>query len=358
MWYAEQKIEGRRTGRTEQMKRTGNIWKPLAILLGITLLFSMTACRDAEQKQNGGHNRKQQEISSRKEALNPKENVTVSLWIVETEESSYHEIYENAVSEFEEDYPKIKIDFGYYESESYKTKLKNAVATNELPDVFFSWQGGFSQNFAESGKLLNLEPYYEQSYQTLLPEEKTQNSRYEGGELYGVGFSSNCSVLMYNKAILERCGLKPPDTWAEFMEVCRALSNQGITPLAVSMKDTWCLACIHDQLIVKSVGHDAAEQMICGEMPYEGEACIFAAEQMRELADMPAFFEDAAQLSYNEQLERFKEGKAAMMVQLDINCQDVYNTAEDPEIFAVREFPVVNRKIAVTEHGFRWNRSR
>lgn len=333
------------------MKYTKRLRKVISIfLIGISLIFSSVSCRKTEEQEKKEEVQKQQETSEKEKILKESgKKVTLNLWSVETEISLYHKAYENAIREFEKDYPDIKINFEYFEGESYKTKLKNAVATNELPDIFFSWQGGFSQYFAESGKLLDLSSYYEKEYRDLLPEDKTQNSRYDGNRLFGVGYSGNCSVLMYNKEILNRYGLEVPESWEEFMNICRGLSNHGITPLAVSMKDTWCLACIHDQLVVKGAGHDMTEKMIMGEEQYEGEACRFAAQQMKELADMPAFFPDATEISYNEQLERFKDGKAAMMVQLGNNCNDVYSTVDHPEIFDVKEFPVVKDTVSVTE---------
>ncbi len=335
------------------VKRMHRLKKVISILLGMSLIFSLALYQKQTVEQETREKRdsnKWQETQGKEEALvRPKNKITLNLWLIETETTLLHKAYTNAIKEFEKDYPDIKINFEYFESESYKTKLKNAVATNELPDIFFSWQGGFSQYFAESGKLLNLEPYYEKEYKDLLPEEKTKNSRYNGKGFYGVGYSEICSVLMYNKDILNHYNLEAPDNWEEFMNVCRVLSSQGMTPLAVSMKDTWCLACIHDQLIVKGAGHDMVEKMLNGDEKYEGKACTFAAQQMKELADMPAFFSDATEISYNEQLERFKEGKAAMMVQLGNNCNDVYSTSDHSEIFDVKEFPIVNNEISVTE---------
>ena len=55
--------------------------------------------------------------------------------------------------------PDVQIKVETVENERYKTKIKTAFATNELPDIFYSWGGGFSKPFIESGKVLSLNQY-------------------------------------------------------------------------------------------------------------------------------------------------------------------------------------------------------
>ncbi|MFU7517936.1 extracellular solute-binding protein, partial [Clostridium sp. HCS.1] len=68
-------------------------------------------------------------------------------------------IGEEVIQEWNENNPNIQIKSEIVENERYKTKIKTAIATNELPDIFFSWGSGFSKPFVESGKVLNLNPY-------------------------------------------------------------------------------------------------------------------------------------------------------------------------------------------------------
>jgi len=45
----------------------------------------------------------------------------------------------------------------------------SAVAANELPNIFFTWAGGFSSSFIDSGKVHPLDEYYE-NYKNELPK--------------------------------------------------------------------------------------------------------------------------------------------------------------------------------------------
>lgn len=85
---------------------------------------------------------------------------TLTMWTIATESDSFHKPYLQAIKEFEKNHPGVKINMETFENESYKTKIKAAVAANELPDIFFTWSGGFSESFVSSGKVMCLDDYY------------------------------------------------------------------------------------------------------------------------------------------------------------------------------------------------------
>lgn len=340
------------------MKR--KLKRTMAASIAGMMAFSLAACGSSGGTESTGESdaaeapaEKYSDSTSIKtlaEALNPDEEVELDLWCIANESDSYHNAYVTALEDFEKTYPKVKVNIEYYENESYKTKLKSAMAADEIPDIVYSWQGGFSQSFAEAGKLLSLTPYYEAEYTELLPESHTQNGRYVDGSLYTTSFSVNCSLLMYNKKIFSQYGLTAPTTWDEFMEVCQKLADNGVAPIATSAKDVWCLAVLHDALGLKSAGHDKTVAALTRSGgSYDDDDFLFAAQQIQKLTEMGAFVEGAAGLSYNEQLELFRTGGAAMMPQLANACMDVYNAADNPDDFDVVRIPVVGDNAAVTD---------
>ena len=58
---------------------------------------------------------------------------TLTLWSIATESDSFHHAYIQAIADFEVANPGIKIKMETFENQSYKTKIKSAVAANELP---------------------------------------------------------------------------------------------------------------------------------------------------------------------------------------------------------------------------------
>jgi len=269
------------------------------------------------------------------------EETVLTVWSISTESDAFHPAYLRAIEEFEESHPGVKIQFETFENESYKTKIKSAVAANELPDVFFTWGGGFSKLFVESGKVLDLDSYYG-DYSDALPETVLNNATYDG-KLYGSVFTTPVSVIFYNKVMFEAQGLEVPTTWDEWKNVCQTFLDAGITPIGTSVKDTWVLAMTHDAMVLKSAGPEKLQSTLLRESgSYEDADFLNAVEKLKELADMGAFSESADGLTNDEASADFYAGNVAMYTTGSWMAGSIQRDAENPEDFGVMPVPVLN----------------
>ena len=278
---------------------------------------------------------------SAKSEKNVGDEKTLTVWSIATESDAFHPAYTKAIEDFEKSHPGVKIKFETFENESYKTKIKSAVAANELPDVFFTWAGGFSKSFVESGKVLELDSYYEK-YKEDLPETSVANTTYNG-KLYGSVIATPVSMMFYNKKIFEENKVEVPTTWEEWKAVCETLKQNGVTPIGVSAKDTWVLAMTHDAMALKSAGADKLQKALLKEgQPYNDSDFLYAAEKLQELIDMGAFSNSAIGLSNDEASADFYAGKAAMYITGSWMAGSIQTDAENPDDFGVTPIPVLN----------------
>lgn len=51
-----------------------------------------------------------------------------------------------------------------------------------------------------------------------------------GGKTYGVGAVEATSGIIYNKEIFERYGLSVPQTYQDFLNICKTLKSKGLLP--------------------------------------------------------------------------------------------------------------------------------
>ena len=270
---------------------------------------------------------------------------TLTLWSIATESDSFHTAYAKAISDFESSHPGVKIVHETFENESYKTKIKSAVAANELPDVFYTWAGGFSQPFVESGKVLDLTTYYDK-YKEDLSEAANANITYDG-KTYGSTLVTPVSAMWYNQKIFKENNLEAPETWDEFVTVCKTLKDAGVTPIATSAKDKWVLAMLHDGLTLKSVGPDKLQKTLLKQGgSYSDPDFLLSAQKIKELSDIGAFIDGAAALSNDEASAEFYAGKAAMYFTGSWMGGSIMTDAADPTDFSVAPIPVVNDKNA------------
>lgn len=279
-------------------------------------------------------------------ALNPDEKIELTMWSPSTEADAFHHGYITAIEEFQEAHPNITVTMEVFENETYKQKIQAAAAGNELPDIFYSWQGGYSQTFVEAGKCLDLTPYYEE-YQNDLPAAAVGNVTFNGS-VYGTAYSACCSGLFYNKKLFEEYDLKVPGTWEEFRKACQAFVDNGISPIVTTSKETWVLAVLHDALALKSAGNEKVVSTLTRSGgSYDDPDFLYAAQQLRELVDMGAFVEGCSGISCAEAETMFFEGNVPMLVSLSL--LEPSNYSDTPEDYDFAPFPTVNDRAAATD---------
>ncbi len=269
------------------------------------------------------------------------EKTELVMWSISTESDAFHDAYTKAIADFEASHEGVTVKHETFENESYKTKIKSSVAANDLPDVFFSWAGGFSQAFVDAGKVLCVDDYYT-AYKDEISEAALTNLKYDG-KLYGSVICTPVSCMWYNQKILNDNGCKVPETWEELEEVCNTLKSKNITPIATSAKDTWVLAMLHDGLTLKSAGPDKLYKTLKKEGgSYSDPDFLASAQKIKELADMGAFIDGASGLSNDEASAEFYAGNAAMYFTGSWMAGSIMTDAEDPSDFSVAPIPVIN----------------
>ena len=108
------------------------------------------------------------------------------------------------------------------------------------PDILQVRAYGALQPFARPEFLVPLEDK--------VPELKTFSPQWldgarsrADGKVYGVPFAVQTLVVFYNKKLLARAGVQPPQTWDQFLAALKTLKDHGITPLANGAKEGWTL---------------------------------------------------------------------------------------------------------------------
>lgn len=319
--------------------------KVTALLLATTMVLGMTACGSETKPATEEPEATETEVSENADTEATTEDakeVTLTVWSIATESDAFHPAYLKAIEEFEAAHPGVTIDFETFENESYKTKIKSAVAANELPDVFFTWGGGFSTSFVESGKVLPLDSYYP-AYESGISKAALGNATYND-VLYGSAICTPVSALFYNKKMFAEKGLTPPTTWDEFVNVCKTFKDAGITPIGISVKDTWVLAMTHDALTLKSAGPEKVKAVLTGQegASYNDPDFIESAKKIQDLVGMGAFLDGATGLSNDEASQEFYAGNVPMYITGSWMAGSLQTDPENPEDFDVAPIPVIN----------------
>ena len=162
--------------------------KIIALALVLCMVLAMFACTS-------------------KPASSGEEKTVLKLWCIATESDGNRPAYLKAIEEYEKANPNVKIEMEAYENESYKTKIKAAMMggdTSDLPDIFFSWSGGFLGEFVNAGRAYCLDDYFK-AYEGQLPESMLSTTTYNGKH-YGVPTTFNIVAMYANMDLLAQVG--------------------------------------------------------------------------------------------------------------------------------------------------------
>lgn len=151
---------------------------------------------------------------------------------------NYRDAFEAVAQEYMKIHPDVDVRIQIISVGGYATWIRTALAggMETAPDIY---NFNFGSGFYESGKAINLQPYldsenpytgrrwrdsFEPQYLRMLAE---------GGDYPQIPLNYIEIGIFYNQEIFDRLGLDVPETWEEYMEVCQAIKDAGIIPVAM-----------------------------------------------------------------------------------------------------------------------------
>ena len=245
-----------------------------------------------------------------KKEHNTEKIITLTFWHIwaQTSNDTNGSIVEGIIEEWNKNNPNIQIKSEIVENERYKTKLKTAVATNELPDIFFSWGNGFSEPFINSEKVLSLNNYLDESTIDNVKDKMFDNVKYDN-KIYGLPISFSVGTFYYNKTLFEENKINIPKNYDELLYAIKAFSDLGIIPIGASGMDNWTGMLYYDILALQEGGVKGVEKALEGE---NYELLLKTAYKMKELVNSGAFKQDDLNFTRDELEMKFKNGEVAM----------------------------------------------
>lgn len=218
-----------------------------------------------------------------------------------------------ALASTRKQFPDIEIEHLGMGGEAYKAKLPVASAADELPDIFFAWGGGASEPFVAGKRVLQIDKFAADGTLSRLVPGSTDNFIYDG-KLYGLPLYISTGNLYVNKELLATAGVKIPTDWNEFIFAVNALKEKGITPVALGAKDRWPVLFWASILNIRMGGSDAMNAALRKTGSFDTPEFVAAANKYKELIDMGTFGANFIGTSYDDAVNSFLTGKAAMIL--------------------------------------------
>lgn len=277
----------------------------LLIALAIGLL---AGCGNANKENaSSGNNESASSNSGGNDAESPASGKEVKLRVATSFAGSdpWVPAWTEAVKAFQETHPNVKIvdESTPVNQEALRTKIKADVATGNLADVMFYFNGSETKMLQESGEIVT----WEDELQKDAEWSQTFNAsildkvKYDG-KLYSLPYIGFYEGLFWNKTLFDKYQLAAPTTYDAFLKAVEVLAQNDIIPFATSLTTPY----IQEALVLSLVGPE-------GQKNAYDPSWAPAINIIKELKEKKAFPRDALTLDDDKAQALFAGEKAAMM---------------------------------------------
>ncbi len=221
------------------------------------------------------------------------------------------DFYESLIEEFEEEHPKINIEFEV--PPEPVTVMRTKLTRNKLPDIMsisgdslYGEMGreGFLYDFSDSDLLTTIQPTYLDMLSRLVGEEVDGN--------YGIPYATNAVSVIYNKDKLTKYNLEVPTTWDEFIQVLQTVKDNGEIPIYYTLQDAWTAMPSWNAIASNLVPKDFNVMKTNGETTFQ--------ESYQEVAEKAATLTEYGQrdiigVGYDDGNRAFANGEGVFYIQ-------------------------------------------
>lgn len=242
--------------------------------------------------------------------------------------------YKRAQDHYNSSQDEIELSVGM-ETGDYNTYLGAKTAANDLPDLFVVTPYSQVEQFAKSGKIVDLsdQPFVDRIY------PNTKEACMYDGKIYAYPLAQDFMGMFYNVEYFDKAGIKEiPKTIDEFEEVCKKLEKAGYTPIAATYKDTEALNHVFSCLLGAAVNENS-EDWIASMQSEGGSFDIKNKDFIFRFCDILKKYsgDNYMDADYSAGYNTFVSGDAAMLLSGEwslLNLMDV-NPDAQMGVFAV-----------------------
>jgi raffinose/stachyose/melibiose transport system substrate-binding protein len=220
-------------------------------------------------------------------------------------------VLEEIVADFESENPGITIEANF-PGGSYEDQLRVMMAADDLPDLFdtHGWSqlryGDYTEDLADMDWVENLDPAMDQIVMD------------DDGKVYTYPLNQAQDGITYNVEILEKHGIEPPTTWADFVAALETIRDEGdgtVAPLWIGGGDNWTIAQMVDQLLTPAFitddNNDYSEELLDGSFDWSNYEWL--AEEILSLKENDLLNRDVLTAQFAQAVEIMANNQAAFM---------------------------------------------
>lgn len=208
--------------------------------------------------------------------------------------------------------PNVIFEVSLFKNDIYKSAIREAIMTNDAPDIFYAWGDGFLKEFVDLNAVKDINDICEKEDIYNKVRKDSLNSFTVDDQVYGIPLSGWKLMLFANEDLFIENNVKLPENYDEFVQAIIKFKELGIVPLSVGSKESWTLSLYYMMLALKNNDIDIVRDALDNNAKFKNEGFLKAAEEFRYLCSIDAFSKEELNFeSYNSDFY-FSEKKSAM----------------------------------------------
>lgn len=220
-------------------------------------------------------------------------------------------VYEDLFADFKANHPDVNITYEAFEPSTYPTVLSTALSGNQGPDLMMVRAYGAFEAVASGGYLLPLTDADVPGLANLPKAAVAAETLRSDGKVYAVPFASQTMLVIYNKDIYDKLGLKVPQTWDELLANAKAIKDAGMFAFANGTATAWQNETIVSALASSIIGKPFFDEIQSGSGTDFTDPRFVAG--LQAVKDISAYFPDGfSGLDYASSQQLMTSGMAAM----------------------------------------------
>jgi ABC-type glycerol-3-phosphate transport system substrate-binding protein len=254
---------------------------------------------------------------------------------------------EKLVAMWNEANPDKPLQHSIVNHEDFKQAIRAYLVADPAPDVMTWFAGNRARFFIDKGLIMDISDVWEeQGWNEDYPKGFRAMSEVDGNAYF---LPSNWYwwAMFYRQSVLDEYGITPPETFDELLAACDTLNENGIIPITIGTKFRWTAAAWFDYLNMRINGPEFHRDLMLGKESYEDPRVKAVFETWNQLFEHNCFIDNAAAYSWQEALDPFNQGEAAMYLMgqfiLDSVAEEV---VDDVDFF---QFPIIDPTVPIGE---------
>ncbi|NQX67388.1 extracellular solute-binding protein [Paenibacillus alba] len=275
----------------------------MLVSVGLAASMALTGCSSQNASDTKASQTPNAEASTKPAAGKPdKVKVRMAYWNKEDSVKSLLDLIKQKL-------PNIELEYQFIDNKQFDNIVATQLAAQSGPDII-SVSPPASAKYAKLGYLADLSSLSDRY------NDAGKNVYSQDGKLYALPGISWFEGIFYNKEIFDKLGLKPPTTFEEELQLHEALKKNGIKPQAMGAK-SWepmmksSMGLVMNDFLSKPENKTFDVQFGQGQKTLEGN-WNGAVDKWSELIKRGYITQDMLGVDYDQALDEFATGKAAM----------------------------------------------